>query len=287
MHITTVDFVCFDHKFGKKINVEQNFYEKTPLYILFISQKPLLLHLEILYVTIFINNMSGKETKAEKNLENIQEALNTSEHFLEKNQRSFLIGLLAVVILVGAGLAYHYLYSVPRNEKAQTAIFKGERYFQNGQDEIALNGNGNDFIGFEAIMQQFRGTRTADLARAYAGISHSRLGNNERALELLKKFRGGDLLITPAVAGAVGDVYMNMGETAKAIPHFLDAARKANDDMLSPIFLKKAGLAYIKINDFDKAIEVFERIKRDHINSPEAQEADKFIQQAQIQRTAR
>jgi tetratricopeptide (TPR) repeat protein len=228
--------------------------------------------------------MSRKETKAEKNLENIQEALNTSEHFLEKNQRSFLIGLLAVVILVGAGLAYHYLYSVPRNERAQAAIFKGERYFQNGQDEIALNGNGNDFIGFEAIMQQFRGTRTADLARAYAGISHSRLGNNERALELLKKFRGGDLLITPAVAGAVGDVYMNMGETTKAIPHFLDAARKANDDMLSPIFLKKAGLAYIHINDFDKAIEVFERIKRNHINSPEAQEADKFIQQAQIQK---
>jgi tetratricopeptide (TPR) repeat protein len=77
---------------------------------------------------------------------------------------------------------------------------------------------------------------------------------------------------------------MNMGETAKAISHFLDAAKKANDDMLSPIFYKKAGLVYLSTADFDKAIEVFEKIKRDYINSPEAQEADKFIQQAKIQR---
>jgi tetratricopeptide (TPR) repeat protein len=231
-----------------------------------------------------MSDKHSKATKTEKKLENIQEALNTSEHFLEKNKKSFLIGLLAVIIIVGAGLAYHYLYNVPRNERAQEAIFRGERYFQNGQDSLALFGNGNNFIGFEAIMTQFRGTRTANLARAYAGISHSRLGNNERALELLKSFRGRDLLIAPAVAGAVGDVYMNMGEVANAIPHFMRAAQKANNDMLSPIFYKKAGLAYISIAEFDRAIEIFERIKQNHINSPEAQEADRFIQQAKIQR---
>jgi tetratricopeptide (TPR) repeat protein len=247
------------------------------------------LQLEKLNITFLIKNMSDKqptEMKAEKNLDTIQDTLGSSESFLERNQKWLLIGLAVVVILVGAVLAYHYLYNVPRNENAQMAIFRGERYFQNGQDQIALFGNGNDFIGFEAIITKFRGTRTADLARAYAGISHSRLGNNEQALEHLKRFRGGDLLIAPAVTGAIGDVYMNMGQTERAIPYFIRAAQQANNQMLSPIFYRKAGLAYLSISNFDRAIEIFERIQRDYLHSPEALEADKFIQQAKMQRAA-
>ncbi|NLY25165.1 MAG: tetratricopeptide repeat protein [Bacteroidales bacterium] len=223
-----------------------------------------------------------KESKAEKNFENIGEALTTSEQFLEKNQKSILIGLLIVVITVGAFLAYNYLYKVPRNEKAQASLFKGERYFQNGEDSLALFGNGNDYIGFESIINQFKGTKTADLARAYAGISYNRMGNNEKALEHLKKFKGGDILITHAVAGAIGDVQMNMGQTDDAISSFLKAAKEADDRMLSPIYYKKAGMAYLNGASYDKAIEVFTQIKENYIDSPEAQEADKFIKQAEL-----
>lgn len=221
-----------------------------------------------------------KESKAEKNFENIGEALTTSEQFLEKNQRIIITVLLIVVAVVGAFLAYHYLYKAPRNQKAQTAIFKGERYFQNGDDSLALFGNGNDYLGFESIVNQYKGTRTADLARAYAGISYSRIGDNEKALEHLKKFKGGDLLITPAITGAIGDVYMNMGQTDQAINNFLKAAKEADNEMLSPIYYKKAGEAYLSKADYDKAIEIFTRIKETYLNAPESREADKFIQQA-------
>ncbi|RNC67146.1 tol-pal system YbgF family protein [Proteiniphilum sp. X52] len=221
-----------------------------------------------------------KESKAEKNFENIGEALTTSEQFLEKNQKIIVTGLLIVIALVGAFLAYHYLLKTPRTEKAQAALFKGERYFQNGDDSLALFGNGNDYIGFESIIDRYKGTKTADLARAYAGISYSRMGNNEKALEHLKKFKGGDLLITPAVTGAIGDVYMNMGQTDQAINNFLKAAKDANNEMLSPIYYKKAGEAYLSKADYDKAIEIFTQVKETYLNSPESREADKFIQQA-------
>ncbi len=230
--------------------------------------------------------MSKKHTpdKTEKGFENIDEALSSSERFLEKNQKTILIVLAAIVLVVGAIIAFNYLYKNPRNEKAQAAIYKGEQYFQNQEDSIAIFGNGNDYIGFENIINDFSGTKTADLARAYAGISYSRMGNNEKAIEHLNKFNGGDLLITPAVEGALGDVYMNMGNTDKAISHFNNAAKKADDQMLSPIFYKKAGLAYLNAKNYDKAIETFTTIKDKYINSPEAQEADKFIQAAQIQK---
>lgn len=227
--------------------------------------------------------MSAKntnESKAEKNFENIGEALTTSEQFLEKNQKSIIIGLAIVVVLVGGFLAYQYLHKGPQNEKAQAAIFMGERYFQNGEDSLALFGNGNNYIGFESIIEKYKGTRTADLAHAYAGISYNRMGNNEKALEHLKKFKGGDLLITPAVTGAIGDVYMNMGQPDEAINLFLKAAKSADNEMLSPIYYKKAGEAYLNKGDYDKAIEIFTQIKETYLNAPESREADKFIQQA-------
>ncbi|MGI6073487.1 MAG: tetratricopeptide repeat protein [Fermentimonas sp.] len=222
------------------------------------------------------------ETRAEKNLENINEALTSTEKFLEKNQKQLLLALLAVVVVVGGILAFHYLHRVPKREEAQTAIFKGERYFQEGQDSLAIFGNGNDYIGFEAIIDKYKGTQTADLAHAYAGISYSRMGNNEKALEHLKKFKGGDILVTPAITGSIGDVYLNMGDSDNAISQYMKAAKSANDNLISPIFYKKAGEVYISKGDYDKAIETFTTIKTKYLNTPEGQEADKYITQAKM-----
>lgn len=221
--------------------------------------------------------------KTETGFENIEEVLSASEHFIEKNQKKILTSLLAIIIVVGGVVAYNYLYKQPRNEKALTALYKGERYFQQQEDSLAIFGNGNDYIGFEQIAKDFHGTKASDLAQIYAGISYSRLGNNEQALKHLNKFKGGDILITPAVMGAVGDIYMNMGNTEKAISTFNSAAKKANDELLSPIFYHKAGIAYLASNNYNKAIETFEMIKDKYINTPQAQEADKYIEAAKLQ----
>ncbi len=228
--------------------------------------------------------MSKKQSEAgaEKNLENMNEALTSTEQFIEKNQNAIMIGLGVVVVVVLAILAYNNLYMKPKNEKAQAAIFKGERYFQNQQDSLALFGDGNDYIGFEEVINQFGGTKAADLAKAYAGISYSRLGENEKALEYLNKFKGGDKLVTPAITGTIGDVYMNLDNSDKAISHFVKAAKAADDNMLSPIYYKKAGLAYMHAGNYDKAIETFQMIKKTYLNSPEGQEADKYIEQAKL-----
>jgi len=73
-----------------------------------------------------------------------------------------------------------------------------------------------------------------------------------------------------------------MGNTDEAVSYFLKAAKEADDQMLSPIYLKKAGEAYLSIANFDKAIETFTQIKEKYINTPEAREADKYITQAEL-----
>ena len=52
--------------------------------------------------------------------------------------------------------------------------------------------------------------------------------------------------------------------------------------MLIPIYMKKVGEAYISLADYDKAIETFTQIKEQYLNTPEAQEADKYIKQAEL-----
>jgi hypothetical protein len=52
--------------------------------------------------------------------------------------------------------------------------------------------------------------------------------------------------------------------------------------MLTPIYLKKIGEAYISLADYDKAIATFTKIKEEYINTPEAQEIDKYIKQAEL-----
>ena len=224
----------------------------------------------------------SKRERETTNLEEINEALTSSEQFIEKNQNTIMIALGLIIVVVLSVLAYHNLYKKPRNRRAQAALFIGERYFQNQQDSLALFGNGNDYIGFEEVINQFGGTKAADLAKAYAGISYSRLGDNDKALNYLRKFKGGDKLITPAITGAIGDVYMNMEMSDKAVSQFTKAAKAANDNLLSPIYYKKAGLAYLHAQNFDKAIETFQNIKKNYLNSPEGQEADKYIEQAKL-----
>lgn len=236
---------------------------------------------------LLVKYMSTKrhiEDKTEKNLEAIEEKLTSSEQFLEKNQRKILIGLGVLIALVGLAFAYQYLYKIPKNRKAEAAIFPGERYFQEGRDSLALFGDGNGFIGLEEVINQYGGTKTANLAHAYAGISYSRLGKNDKALEHLKKFGASDILVAPAINGKIGDVYMDMGKTDEAISYFTKASDKADDVMLSPIYLKKAGVAYLNAKNYDKAIEIFTKIKDKYLNTPEGQEADKYIIAAQLQK---
>ena len=77
---------------------------------------------------------------------------------------------------------------------------------------------------------------------------------------------------------------MNMEMSDKAVSQYTKAAKAANDNLLSPIYYKKAGLAYLHAQNFDKAIEIFQNIKKNYLNSPEGQEADKYIEQAKLRK---
>ena len=75
----------------------------------------------------------------------LDEAMSASEAFIIKYKNKCLIGIAAIVIVVGGFLGYKNFISEPNEIKAAEALFKGEQYFGNSSYEIALNG---DSLGY-------------------------------------------------------------------------------------------------------------------------------------------
>ncbi|MDR1879694.1 MAG: tetratricopeptide repeat protein [Tannerellaceae bacterium] len=223
--------------------------------------------------------MATKGKSKDKELE-VGEIVSRSEQFIEHNQRKILYGIVTVAVIVGAILAFRQGYLLPQEKRAAAAIFKGEQYFAKDSFAIALNGNGADYAGFESIIGEYGRTKAGNLAKAYAGICYFKMGDNEKAIRLLKSFSGDDRMVTPAITGLIGDCHVNMGNTKEGIACFEKAAAKANNEIISPAYLKKAGIAYESLKQYNEAIKAYTAVKENYYNSTEASDIDKYITRA-------
>ena len=85
-------------------------------------------------------------------------------------------------------------------------------------------------------------------------------------------------MVSPAALGLLGNVYANLGQNDKAIEYLLKAAKKADNNSLSPTFLIQAGELYEAQGKPEKALECYNEIKTKYVNSMAYQEIDKYIE---------
>lgn len=210
----------------------------------------------------------------------MDQGLKKSNSFVEKNKKALLGAIIAVLVIIGGYFVYKYLYIQPREEKAETAIFKGEEYFGMGSFNEALNGDNKGYMGFLKIADQYSGTKTANLANAYAGICYAQMGKDQEAIKYLDKFDSKDAMVQPAILGTMGSCYINLNNLDKGTELLVKAAEKADNNSLSPIYLMQAGLTYEKQGKFSEAVKVYNRIKDKYFGSYQAMEIDKYIERA-------
>ena len=210
----------------------------------------------------------------------VEELVTGSELFIEQNSKKIIFGIIAVAVLVAAILGYKYGYATPQQKKAEAAMFRAELYFDRDSFALALNGDGLNVEGFNAIIDQYGSTDAGNLAKAYAGICYFKLGDNESALDMLKSFSASDKMLSPTIVGLIGDCYVNMGNTEEGISYFEKAASQADNDIISPVYLKKAGVAYESLKQYDKAVKAYTTIKEKYFASVEASDIDKYIARA-------
>ena len=212
--------------------------------------------------------MAKQEIKQEQAL-NVEEAVSRSEAFINKNKKVISIIVAAIIVVIAAGVLTSTYIIKPREQKAAEALFA---------DETALNGDQYDYAGFEAVAADHKGTKAANLAKAYAGISLAKLGRYEEAIPMLKAFKGDDAMVGPSVLAALGNCYAQVGDEAQAAATLVKAAQKADNNLLSPAYLIQAGQIYEKLGKKADALKAYELIKTKYYGSMQAMDIDKYIE---------
>ena len=217
-----------------------------------------------------------KVTKEDQNLENVQEALNTTSAWIEKNQNKLTWALTIIVAVVVGVLALNTYVIKPKAVEVSNENAKAVTYFMQGDWEKALNGDDAECIGFQAIADEYKMYQGGKLAALYAGVCYYQLGQYEDAAAYLSKFSANDLTIEPAALQLLGDAYVQMEEYDKAAKAF-EAAAKSGNDLIAPMSLMKAGKVYLELGNNAAAKKAFETVKAQYSTSAEAQDADKYI----------
>ena len=218
----------------------------------------------------------------EERIEGVENALSRTEKYIEDNQKSLTIIVLAIsIIVIGFTLYKKYIVG-PAEIEAQSQMYVAEQYFVADSFNLALYGDGNN-LGFIDIIEEYGITKSANLSSYYAGISFLHLGEFENAIEYLKDFDSGDQLVQSVATGAMGDAYVEMGNTKDALSMYLKAAKQRKNDFTSPIYYMKAAQLHESNAEFGKALEIYETIKAEYPNSSEAQDIDKFIARVKIE----
>jgi len=226
--------------------------------------------------------MTKKEKHGGESLENVENALSKTEQFIEKNQKTLMIIILALVVVVGGYWAFMKFYKAPLEEEVKSQMFVAERYFERDSFNLALNGDAN-YPGFLQIIDDYSSTKAGNLANYYAGVCYMNLKDYDNAIEYFKDFKTSDLLLQPITYGAIGDAYVEKGEASKAIEYYKKASSTNKNEFTTAVYLKKLGQLQEKEGNYKEALAAYEEIYNDFSKSTEARTIEKYIARVKIQ----
>ena len=223
------------------------------------------------------------ENKEDDGILKVEETLSKAELFIEMHQKNIAIALGAIIVVVGGFLGYKNFYAAPREKQAQAQIFGAQQYFEKDSFKLALKGDGNN-PGFLTVIDEFGSTKAGNLAHYYAGICYLKTGQFQKAIDNLESFSASDEFVAPIAIGAIGDCYLELGKTDQAIEYYVKASKKSINDMTTPLYLMKAGLASEVKGDYKGALEFYTSIKETYKKSQQATEIDKYIARAELKK---
>lgn len=224
--------------------------------------------------------MSKETTDSNEPIVDVQEVYSKTENFIDNNKKRLSIIVVAVLAIIAGYLGYKKLHIAPMEVEAQSAMFMAEKYFEQDSLQLAINGDGQNY-GFIDIADEYSGTKSANLAHYYLGLCYRNTGEYEYAIDELKSFSSDDVIISAVALGAIGDCYMELNDVDNAISYYEKASTHNANELTSPIYLFKAGLAYEEAQDFASAETKYNAIKTDYPDSREAQTIEKYIARAE------
>jgi len=210
----------------------------------------------------------------------VQQTMDKAELFFDKNKKTIGYVAGAVIAVVTLIMAYNMWYIPEQNKEAQTQIFVAQSLFEKDSFNLALKGgnyNGTTFTGLEEVAENYASTPTGKVAKYMVGVSYLQLGKFQEAIENLEGFSSDDIMLTSIATGAIGDAKMELNKVDEAIKYYEKAADINTNNFTTPIYLKKAALAYESKSQFADALKLYERIQKEFSKATEARDIEKYI----------
>ena len=204
-------------------------------------------------------------------------------NFVKKNQKNLTTFLVIVVLGIGGYIGYTEIYLKPQETKAADAMFTAEKYFLLDSSNLVLNGDGKS-KGVLYVIKEFGGTKQANLAKFYAGISYFRLGNFNKSIEYLKDFSTNAKQVQTIAYGTIGDAYAELKNNEEALNYYKKAGTSfPEDEGLSAEYLYRAAQLLEVTGKNDDAIAIYKDIKVKYPKTEKGISADKYIYRLKIQ----
>lgn len=220
--------------------------------------------------------MAKKEESKDllESAEVIQEKLYGIEHWAERNPKIIIGMVSAIVLALGGYFGWNY-YIGNQEGQAQKEMFQAVHYFESDSLNLAFNGDGNH-LGFKQIIEDYGMTKAGNLANFYAGAICLKQGKYPLAVFYLEDFKANDMLVQPRAYSLIGDAYMEQNDFENASKWYTKAAGYQPNKEFTPGYLMKAGLAYEKLNQNEKAKEAYQKVIDTYYESSEVQNAKKY-----------
>ena len=207
-----------------------------------------------------------------KNAPELEQEVTKTEAFFEKNKKAIIYGVVFIIAIIAGYILCDTYYLKPRANEANTELAKSQQLFDEQQYDKAL-------AGFQKVADEYGSTDAANLAQLYIGICQANLGKWQEAVDALESFSGkDDQMISPAAEGALGNAYANLNQLDKAVEHLKKAAKMADNNTLSPVYLIQAGEILESQGKKSEALQPYQQVKEQYVNSMQYQTIDKYIE---------
>ena len=215
----------------------------------------------------------------------LDENASKTEAWVSSNQ-NYILGLIGLIALGVLGyLGYKQFIQEPKETSASNELFYPQQYFEQAvasetaKDSLlnlALNGAEGKY-GFLDIIDEYSGTKAANLATYSAGMAYLSQQNYQEAISYLENFSSDDAILGALAKGGIGDAFSQLQQPEEALDYYTKAVAHDTNAYTTPRFLHKAGVAAMDLGYNDKALEFFTRIKEEFSSATEASNIDALI----------
>jgi predicted negative regulator of RcsB-dependent stress response len=208
-----------------------------------------------------------------------------AQNFWQKNAKTVLILLVAIILIAGGWFGYTNYILKPKEEKAADAIVKVQEYFRLDSANLVLNGDGQN-KGALYIINTYSGTKSANLAKFYAGVSYLHKADFTNAVKYLKDFSTEAKQVQLLALGNLGDALSELNQKDEAIASYKKAATVfETDEANSAEYLFRAALLSETKGKTKEALEIYKDLKAKFPKTDKGFQADKYIYRLSIEKS--